>query len=198
MTAASDPPVARALTRAAVELFAAHGYAATSVAQIVAAAGVTKGAMYHYFASKDDLLFGIYDSLLALQREHLDEIAAGPGDAVDVLRRACVDVVQTTVSHMPEAAVFFQSAHLLSPERQAEVTRRRREYHDAFGRLLARGQDAGAVRSDIPAAVLIAHFFSDVHYLAQWYSPTGAEGADELAEQLAGLYLRGISAQPPS
>lgn len=41
---------------AAVELFARHGIANTSVQQIVEAAGVTKGAMYHYFRSKDDLL----------------------------------------------------------------------------------------------------------------------------------------------
>ena len=56
------------VTNAAVELFAAQGYAKTSVQQIVTAAGVTKGAMYHYFTSKDDLLFGIYDQLLTMQK----------------------------------------------------------------------------------------------------------------------------------
>ena len=56
-----DVSVADEVTRAAVELFAAQGYANTSVQQIVEAAGVTKGAMYHYFESKDDLLFAIYE-----------------------------------------------------------------------------------------------------------------------------------------
>ncbi len=87
--------------RVSVELFAQHGYAQTSVQQIVDAAGVTKGALYHYFKSKDDLLFDIYDRLLSLQREHLDEIVArGPrprsrhaagvrGRHRDLHRRAC-------------------------------------------------------------------------------------------------------------
>ncbi|MCR2827976.1 TetR/AcrR family transcriptional regulator, partial [Microbacterium sp. zg.Y909] len=71
--------VADAVTRAAVDLFAVQGYANTSVQQIVEAAGVTKGAMYHYFESKDDLLFGIYDRLLTLQKARLDEIVARGG-----------------------------------------------------------------------------------------------------------------------
>ena len=44
------------LLRAATTLFAEHGFDGTSVQEIVEAAGVTKGAMYHYFASKEDLL----------------------------------------------------------------------------------------------------------------------------------------------
>ena len=167
--------VADDVTRAAVELFAAQGYANTSVQQIVEAAGVTKGAMYHYFESKDDLLFGIYDRLLALQRTHLDEIIARGGPVEDVLRAACVDVVETSIELLAEGTVFFRSAHMLSAARQHEVTRRRREYHDAFAGLIERGQHDGVFRTDIPLAVLIAHFFSDVHYLSQWYSPDGPE-----------------------
>lgn len=184
--------VAEQVRRAAVELFATQGYANTSVAQIVAAAGVTKGAMYHYFASKDDLLFGIYDRLLSLQKARLDEIAAGEGDATSTLRAACIDVIETTIADLTAATVFFRSDHMLSPERRRDVIARRREYHEAFGALLRRGQDAGAFRRDIPEAVLIAHFFSDVHYLTRWYSPDGPLAPTEVATQLADLLLRSI------
>ena len=44
-----------ALTKAARELFAADGYAATSLDDVVAKAGVTKGALYHHFSGKRDL-----------------------------------------------------------------------------------------------------------------------------------------------
>lgn len=184
-----DSRVADDLRGAAVELFATQGYEATSVQQIVDAAGVTKGAMYHYFASKDDLLFGIYDSLLTLQKAHLDVIVARGGDVDDVLRAACVDVVETSIDHLREAAVFFRSQHLLTPERGQEVVRRRREYHDVFAALLERGQRERRYRTDIPLAVLVAHFFSDVHYLSHWYSPAGPESRSVVAEQLTDLYL---------
>lgn len=184
--------VADDVTRAAVTLFAANGYSNTSVQQIVEAAGVTKGAMYHYFQSKDDLLFAIYDRLLSLQRAHLDEIIARGGDADEVLRSVCVDVIETSIASMPEGTVFFRSAHLLTPARQQEVTRRRRAYNDEFAKLIQRGQSEGLYRTDIPLPVLIAHFFSDVHYLSHWYSPEGPENASEVAAQLTDLFMISI------
>jgi AcrR family transcriptional regulator len=191
----ADPsPIPEKLMRVSVELFAEQGYAQTSVQQVVDAAGVTKGALYHYFKSKDDLLFDIYDRILSLQREHLDEIVARGLPVAETMRLACEDVLVTSIEWLHEGTVFFRSQHMLSEDRQLEVKHRRREYNDAFEALLAAGQREGVFRSDIPAAVLIAHFFSDVHYLGQWYSPSGAQTKEQLAAEITELYLTGIAA----
>ncbi|MBO0607583.1 TetR/AcrR family transcriptional regulator [Myceligenerans salitolerans] len=184
--------VADEVTRAALDLFSTRGYANTSVQQIVEAAGVTKGAMYHYFTSKDDLLFAIYERMLSLQKSRLDEITARGGAPEEVLRAVCVDVMETSIEFLPEGTVFFRSVHMLSEERQKEVTRRRREYNDQFAAIIERGQVAGVFRDDVPTAVLIAHFFSDVHYLSHWYSPEGPETKTEVAQQVTDLFLRSI------
>ena len=52
---AARPAVKERLLNVATRLFARHGFESTSVQDIVDAAGVTKGAMYHYYGSKDDL-----------------------------------------------------------------------------------------------------------------------------------------------
>ncbi|MET0734888.1 MAG: TetR/AcrR family transcriptional regulator [Microbacterium sp.] len=187
-----DSHVADDVMRAAVELFATQGYANTSVQQIVESAGVTKGAMYHYFESKDDLLFGIYETLLSLQKSRLDEIIARGGAVDDVLRDVCIDVVETSIEHIDEGTVFFRSMHMLSAPRQQEVTRRRRAYHDEFAALIEQGRAEGLWRTDIPIAVLVAHFFSDLHYLSHWYSPEGPEDKTLVAEQLTDLFLTSI------
>lgn len=184
--------VADEVLRAALELFAEQGYANTSVQQIVQAAGVTKGAMYHYFTSKDDLLFAIYERMLSLQKRRLDEITAAGGDTEAVLRAVCEDVVVTSIDFLPEGTVFFRSQHMLTPERQAEVKRRRREYHDKFAELIVRGRAEGRFRDDVPVSVLIAHFFSDIHYLPHWYSHDGPENEAELAAQITELFLRSL------
>lgn len=48
-----------ALVESARRLFAARGYAGVSLADVVAAAGVTKGALYHHFSGKDDLFAAV-------------------------------------------------------------------------------------------------------------------------------------------
>ncbi|MCD0445682.1 TetR/AcrR family transcriptional regulator [Glycomyces sp. A-F 0318] len=184
--------VADEVLRAALGLFAEQGYANTSVQQIVEAAGVTKGAMYHYFTSKDDLLFAIYERMLSLQKRRLDEITAAGGATEDVLRAVCEDVVLTSIDFLPEGTIFFRSQHMLTPERQQEVKRRRREYHDKFAELIDRGKAEGRFRTDVSTSVLIAHFFSDVHYLPNWFSADGPEDGGEVAAQLTELFLRGI------
>ncbi|KAM9865933.1 HTH-type transcriptional repressor KstR2 [Leucobacter aridicollis] len=178
--------------RAAVELFAERGYANTSVQDIVDAAGVTKGAMYHYFESKDDLLFGIYDRVLSLQQSHLDAIVGEGGDVDDVLRAVCVDVLETSIEYLAEGTVFFRSMDMLSEPRRKEVVRRRRAYNDEFAALVRQGQREGNYRDDIPVPVLIAHFFSDVHYLSYWYSEESPEDRTLAAVQITDLFMSSL------
>lgn len=46
---------------AALDLFAGHGFHSTSMAQVAKAAGVSKGLIYNYFESKDELLKGVFE-----------------------------------------------------------------------------------------------------------------------------------------
>ena len=193
-TAATEAPILTKLTQASVQLFADQGYSQTSVQQIVDAAGVTKGALYHYFKSKDDLLFGIYDRLLSLQLANLNAIVGRGLGAEATVRLVCEDVIVTSIDSLHEATVFFRSQDMLSPARQTQVKRRRREYNDAFEAILARGQAEGVFREDIPRPLLIANFFSDAHYLSQWYSPGGQLSKEHVAGELTDLYLAGLKA----
>ena len=52
-----------ALVRAARELFGEHGFAATATEDVVARAGVTKGALYHHFSGKDDLFRAVFEQV---------------------------------------------------------------------------------------------------------------------------------------
>jgi AcrR family transcriptional regulator len=76
----------RAATRAglldaAEELFAERGFAGTSLADVAEAAGVSKGAIYHHFPSKDDLFLALLEQHFAERRSAVERIAAAPGKA---------------------------------------------------------------------------------------------------------------------
>ena len=185
------------LARVSVELFSSQGYAKTSVQQIVDAAGVTKGALYHYFNSKDDLLFDIYDRILTLQHQNLTEIAARGLPVEQTVRLVCEDVIVTSIAWIREGTVFFRSQHMLSHDRMEAVKDRRRRYNEVFGALISRGREEGIFRDDIPTAVLVANFFANPHYLSFWYQPSGPLTKHQVAKQLTDLYLAGLRPASP-
>jgi AcrR family transcriptional regulator len=70
----------QALVAAARELFAADGYAATSLDAVVGRAGVTKGALYHHFAGKRELFAAVF---AAEQEKLLAQVAAAAARSTD-------------------------------------------------------------------------------------------------------------------
>ncbi|MEZ0066260.1 AcrR family transcriptional regulator [Streptacidiphilus sp. MAP12-20] len=185
-------PVQERLLAAASRLFAERGFAPTSVQDIVELAGVTKGAMYHYYASKDDLLQQIYIRLLAVQSERLVEIAEGPGPVAERLRAAAADVVVSTLEHLDDAMVSWRSMHMLPADRLAQVRADRRRYHERFRALIEQGQAQGVLRGDVAADLVTHQFFGGVHHLGSWYHADGELTQEAIGAAFAELLLRGL------
>ncbi|MEV0263342.1 TetR/AcrR family transcriptional regulator [Streptomyces sp. NPDC050617] len=187
-------PVPQRLLAAATRLFADQGYDRTSVQEIVEAAGVTKGALYHYFGSKDDLLHEVYARLLRLQQERLDAIADSAAPVERRLREAAADVVVTTIDNLDDATIFFRSMHQLSPEKHKQVRAERRRYHERFRALIEEGQEVGVFSRDTPADLVVDYHFGSIHHLGAWYRPQGPLTPREVADHLADLLLRALRA----
>lgn len=68
----------RAILKASAVLFARNGFDRTSTAEIAAACGVSKALLYHYFDTKEQVL-------VAIIRQHLDDVVAAVAEADDVL-----------------------------------------------------------------------------------------------------------------
>ncbi len=182
------------LLAAATRLFAQHGYEATSVAQIVDAAGVTKGALYHYFRSKDDLLHEVYGRVLREQTRRLVEIADGTGAAAERLHAAAVDVVLTSIANLDDTTIFQRSMHLLEPASRERVRLGRRTYHERFRALVDEAVLRGELNPTAPTDLVVSYFFGAVHHLGTWYRPAGPLRPEEVAGHFADLLLAGLRA----
>lgn len=86
---ARPPAIARAdLDEIALDLFLAHGYAAVSVADIAAAAGISRPTFFRYVANRDDL---VLDHIAAFGTEVADALARQPGREWTALAAAMID-----------------------------------------------------------------------------------------------------------
>lgn len=195
MTLAAEP-AAGLRTRildAAVDLFARQGYEGTSVAQVVAAAGVAKGGFYHHFPSKQDLLYEVYGDLITRQLDAMDAIVARRLPAAQTLRLLIDDLVCSTAASARQALVFWREMHVLEDDRAEQYRRARRRYHDTLRRVVRTGQANGEFATVASADVVTFTVFGMVNELPRWYRPNGRKRPAQLATELADLVLAGLS-----
>lgn len=188
-------PVRQRVLAAAVELFAANGFDGTSVQEIVERAQVTKGALYHYFTSKDDLLYEIYHALLSVQLADLDRILAEGLAPAQTVRAIIVNLIETTAARAKETAVFAREMHRLDAAYLATTRADRRRYHQTFRALIEDGQAKGDFSPVASADTVTLMVFGMINQLPSWYSPTGPKTSTELAAEVTEFVLAALRPQ---
>ncbi|MFD0684660.1 TetR/AcrR family transcriptional regulator [Actinomadura fibrosa] len=187
-----ESPVERRILDAALRLFAEKGFDGTSVQGIVEAAAVTKGALYHYFDSKDDLLYEIYHSLIARQLADLDRVLAAGLPPREAVRAVLTGLIRSTAAHIDEAKVFAREMHRLDDARMHAVRADRRRYHVTFRGLVEQGQRDGAFAAATPAETVTIVALGMVNQMPSWYRADGRKTADRLADEVAAFVLAGL------
>lgn len=187
----------RAILSAATREFAEHGFEGASFNRIIEAAGISKGAMYYYFADKDDL----YRTVLAEATERWFAYMGQPTLATDAASfwSACEEVYRRSLRLTLEDPAM--AALCLSITRARE----RLEGHPALLELNQRmlswmetiirhGQAIGAIRRDVPADLLIHMGLSLVdggdRWLAGRWDSLRIEDIEDIARLLVGIARR--------
>ncbi len=81
----------KAILASAARVFDAHGYAATKMGAIAADAGVSKGSLYNYFESKQDLFMQVFGAELASYQSDATRVLAEPTSAGEKLAKLLDD-----------------------------------------------------------------------------------------------------------
>lgn len=186
------PGTRQRIVAAAVALFAEQGFDATSVTEVVARAGVAKGALYHHFASKDDLLYEVYRELVERQLAGLREILGRSLAPADTLRELIADLVATTAARAGEAKVFQRESHRLGDANQARVRAARRGIHDAVTDLVRTAQATGEFAPVASPEMVTFTVFGVINELPVWYRADGPKQPAELAAELSQLILAAL------
>ena len=181
-----------AVLRTAIDLFIRQGYDATSISDLAGELGLTKSAVYHHFASKEELLAAALDEALAgLDAVVAEAVATDDGrSAAERLRATVESAVRLLAAHRPAVTLLLRVRGNSPLEQQALV--RRRRIDDELATLVARAQSEGAVRTDLPPAVASRLVFGMVNSLVDWYSPEGPIDPDTLAAAVSDVLASGL------
>lgn len=193
---------------AALQAFAARGFEATTTVDIANQLQMTGPALYHYFRTKDELLFACIEQVLQNLHEALGAAAATPGSAAE--RMARVVRAQVTMELKNGSSAPLVNAHLygpqyltdmLQPEQQETLRERQRALVKIYRTLIDQGIADGEFHV-ASAAVAAFNVLAVVQYSGVWYRPRkGRRMADLIDAQVAAaLQLLGATApaSPPS
>ena len=180
----------RRVLEIAVGEFIEHGYDATSVAALAATLGLSKSALYHHFASKEQLLSLALDEALDGLEGVLSEPGARAGGAGERLGYVLRGAVRVLVDKLPYVTLLLRVRGNSDVERHA-LERRRAFDHDITA-LVRAAQEEGTVRADVDASVATRLLFGMVNSIVEWYRPSGPEGAAELAADVLTVALDGL------
>ncbi len=135
------------LMAAALELFNRKGYAATTVRELVAAAGVTKPVLYYHFGNKEGIYRAILEQALAEFEAHLAQQAAATGSVEARIASLLGGVYDLFLQHIPVVrlvhAVFYGPAEGAPP---FDFEAFHRVYFAALRTLVAEGVARGELR----------------------------------------------------
>ena len=112
------------LVAAARELFARDGYGATGTEAILAAAGVTRGALYHHFADKQALFAAVCEQLHEEAERAIETDADAQGSAFDGLTAGCLAFLDFMAAPQARRILILDAPSVLGWEAWNEMDRR--------------------------------------------------------------------------
>ena len=174
----------------AVAAFNQYGYDATSMGVLADRLGLSKSAIYHHFASKDEILDRALDAALGALEGVLSEADAATGRAADRLDLVLRGAVHVLVDKLPYVTLLLRVRGNTEVERRALA--RRRAVDKTVTALVSEAQAEGSLRSDIDASVVSRLAFGMINSIVEWYRAGGREDADRLADDVVAVVLDGL------
>lgn len=174
--------------------FARDGYEATGVAEICDNAGVSKGAFYYHFESKEAVFLELIDSWLKALETSLHEVTAEANTVPEGLLNMAGMVQQVFENNRQFMGLFLELwTHASRNEkvRLATLSPYRR-YQDIFAGLIQRGIDEGTIAPVDPAAAgqILLSLTSGL-FLQASLEPSGTDWGDILQESID-ILLNGL------
>jgi AcrR family transcriptional regulator len=183
-----------ALVAAARPLFAEHGFAAVATDQIARAAGVTRGALYHQFAGKEDLFAAVFEQVEAEIAERLAARLTADNDPVAVLHDGIDGWLEACAEPEISRIVLIEAPAALGWERWREIGQR---YGVGLVELAVQGLVDAGLLPDQPVRPL-AHVLVGALEEAALYAARAQDPAVATAEVRAALFalVDGLAVRP--
>jgi AcrR family transcriptional regulator len=177
----------------AARLFATRGYERSSIGDLVEACELSRGAIYHYFDSKEAILFAMLDSPVRDLLAHLEQAVASGGAPLEKFARVIEAFVEHNAQSPEEQIVLLNDLGALKVEEQRQIVQTERKIVELVGKVLT-SIDVTKKMNRKTARVYTMMLFGMINYTYTWYDAKGPIKPKEFAQMAASLFLTGFLA----
>jgi AcrR family transcriptional regulator len=174
---------------AAAAMFAKHGFNGTSIAALADSCGVSKALLYHYYDSKEALLYDmllVHCKLLSETASNATKESTNPEEQLRSLVRALMELY---MSSRDKHVVLLNDLHCLPEAQQTEIKEEERKVLQEIKELITK------LRPDLkPPQVtsLTMYLMGAVNWTYTWFKPQGQVTAEEYADLATNTFLKGV------
>ncbi len=180
------------LINKATELFYKRGFAHSSIRDIGRVSGLSSATLYHYFKTKDDVLYEIIktigDHLLIIINQTKQEF----NDPEERLRNMIFRQICLLKEKREQVKIYMEEQYQL-PKRLKTITyRQHREIYETYLEEIRRLSEAGRLRDNFHLPTITFSLFAMMNWVYRWFKNDGPVRIEEVAKTVINIFFNGI------
>lgn len=177
---------------AAARLFADKGFHGASIADLADACGISKSLIYHYYESKEDILFDVMHSHVRALLDAAQAVATRNDSPETKLRALTHEFVRLYVGAADRQRVLLNELDNLPAAQRKTVVAIQRNLIHIVESMVAKLRPALSGRNPLgtPAAML---YFGMINWMHTWFDARGRAKAGAIADLAANVFLDGVT-----
>jgi AcrR family transcriptional regulator len=185
----------RVILDKAATLIARKGFDQATMQDVAKACGASKSHVYHYFPSKEDLLYAIVHDHITRQVAELERIVSQSTTAESRFQQFVDSFMRVAASERDQHIILMNDLKYLPRAELRSIQAMELRLTDMLNSLLQEinPQAMSSERMRKPYALLL---FGMMIWTFSWYRPSGDIRPKELAERIAHLFVNGFKAPP--
>ena len=183
--------IRKKILRKAAALFAAKSYSRTTIGDLAKATTSSRGALYHYFDSKEEILRDILIVHIGEMIETVKAVVKETDDPQETCVRVIAAIIRMNTASANESIVLMSEQRFLNRTERDKIRSLQNEVVDLVLSTL-RAADTVDRISEHNAKAYAMTLFGMTNYIYTWYDQKGSLEPDELAAMVADVFLHGF------
>ncbi len=185
------------IIEAATKLFERKGYHSTTIQEISIESGISKGGLFHYYKSKEEILFRIHEIIVDYELSRVEIVLNKNLDTLQTLKELIEEHVESIGKFKSFLTVFYQEKKSITDSKKvSSINEKRGKYESIFLSLVEKGINNGELRADINPVIIVKTILGTCNWSYQWLSPEGSIAPKDIGSIFWNIIFNGIRKDP--